>query len=307
MSQERRPAAAESSPAEKQLSSKEIMTAWEGKTPIQILQEYGTKIGKTPLYVMEKAEGQAHLPSFIFSVAVGEIKCTGHGHSKKAAKHKAAEAALNVLKGESCDRLAFPKIDDPDAPKDPQNQPNPIGILQELAVQRGWRLPEYSVAMEAGPPHKREFAVTCRIERFVETGNGSSKKIAKRAAAEVMFAKLQNLPETTDIPRLPKTNFRLESLRSSSEEKITMLKRNPLSIPNTDYVQMMSELSKEQGFEVTYIDIDELTVNGQYQCLAQLSTAPVTVCHGTGISCGNAHNDAAHSALQYVKFMAETK
>ncbi|MBN3300265.1 PRKAA kinase, partial [Amia calva] len=290
------------------------MTAWEGKTPIQILQEYGTKIGKTPLYVMEKAEGQAHLPSFIFSVAVGEIKCTGHGHSKKAAKHKAAEAALNILKGESCDRCYSLRAIYPTCHLPPAcSFFKKIFIILliafniELAVQRGWRLPEYSVAMEAGPPHKREFAVTCRIERFVETGNGSSKKIAKRAAAEVMFAKLQNLPETTDIPRLPKTNFRLESLRSSSEEKITMLKRNPLSIPNTDYVQMMSELSKEQGFEVTYIDIDELTVNGQYQCLAQLSTAPVTVCHGTGISCGNAHNDAAHSALQYVKFMAETK
>lgn len=52
---------------------------------------------------------------------------------------------------------------------------------------------------------------------------------------------------------------------------------------------------------------DELTVNGQYQCLAELSTSPVTVCHGTGISCGNAHNDAAHNALQYIKIMASIK
>ena len=52
---------------------------------------------------------------------------------------------------------------------------------------------------------------------------------------------------------------------------------------------------------------DELTVNGQYQCLAELSTSPVTVCHGTGISCSNAHNDAAHSALQYIKIMASIK
>lgn len=52
---------------------------------------------------------------------------------------------------------------------------------------------------------------------------------------------------------------------------------------------------------------DELTVNGQYQCLAELSTMPVTVCHGTGISCSNAHNDAAHSALQYIKILAGTK
>lgn len=49
---------------------------------------------------------------------------------------------------------------------------------------------------------------------------------------------------------------------------------------------------------------DELTVNGMYQCLAELSTSPVVVCHGVGISCSNAHNAAAHSALQYIKIMA---
>lgn len=49
---------------------------------------------------------------------------------------------------------------------------------------------------------------------------------------------------------------------------------------------------------------DELTVNGMYQCLAELSTLPVVVCHGVGMSCSNAHNAAAHSALQYIKIMA---
>ncbi len=49
---------------------------------------------------------------------------------------------------------------------------------------------------------------------------------------------------------------------------------------------------------------DELTVNGQYQCLVELSTRPVTVCHGTGMTSSNAHNTAAHNALQYIKMVA---
>lgn len=49
---------------------------------------------------------------------------------------------------------------------------------------------------------------------------------------------------------------------------------------------------------------EEPTVNGMYQCLAELSTSPVVVCHGAGTSCSNAHNAAAHSALQYIKIMA---
>uniref|UniRef100_A0A4W5JQL1 TARBP2 subunit of RISC loading complex n=1 Tax=Hucho hucho TaxID=62062 RepID=A0A4W5JQL1_9TELE len=70
-----------------------------GKTPISLLQEYGTRIGNTPVYDLLKAEGQAHQPNFTFRVSVGEISCTGQGPSKKAAKHKAAEAALKMMKG----------------------------------------------------------------------------------------------------------------------------------------------------------------------------------------------------------------
>ncbi|MBN3278255.1 PRKAA kinase, partial [Polyodon spathula] len=322
----------------------QMIAASPGKTPIQMLHEYGTKIGKPPIYYMEKAEGNAHLPSFIFNVEIGAVTSTGQGLSKRAAKHKAAEAALNILKREPdlqrswwnllhiniyiffllvfIHSIPFPKTELSDSPKQTQNQSNPIGTLQELAVQKGWRLPEYSVALESGPAHKRDFSVTCRIETFLVTGSGSSKKIAKRSAAEQMLAKLQNLPDipvkvhsssTSQLKAVffffvvKTSGFRWESLKDSTAEKITILKRNPLSIPNTDYVQMLSDLSQEQGFEVTFLDIDELTVNGQYQCLAEIAASPVTVCHGTGISCGNAHNDAAHSALQYVKIMAISK
>lgn len=48
-----------------------------GKTPISLLQEYGTRIGKTPVYDLLKAEGQAHQPNFTFRVTVGDISCTG--------------------------------------------------------------------------------------------------------------------------------------------------------------------------------------------------------------------------------------
>uniref|UniRef100_A0A3Q3VQG7 DRBM domain-containing protein n=1 Tax=Mola mola TaxID=94237 RepID=A0A3Q3VQG7_MOLML len=247
------------------------------KTPIQILHEYGINKGSLPVYVMEKAEGEAHHPSFVFSVTIGEVTCTGQGSSKKAAKHVAAEAALKILQ------------------------------MDELALQRGWHLPEYKVLMEAGPPHMREFTVICRMESLSEKAAGNSKKVAKKAAAEKMVARLQSLLGCSEITWPPKLSVQMENLRNSSAEKISLLRRNPLSIPNSDYIQMMLELSKEQGFEVTYFDIDELTVSGQYQCLAELSTCPVTVCHGTGISCSNAHNDAAHSALQYIKIMASSK
>lgn len=51
-------------------------------------------------------------------------------------------------------------------------------------------------------------------------------------------------------------------------EKISLLRRNPLSIPNTDYIQMMLDLSNEQGFEVTYFDIGKKT---NYICIFLLA------------------------------------
>ncbi|XP_007258025.1 interferon-inducible double-stranded RNA-dependent protein kinase activator A homolog isoform X2 [Astyanax mexicanus] len=274
------------------------------KTPIQVLHEYGSKTGRLPVYVMEKTDGEAHQPFFVFSVTVGDITCTGQGPSKKAAKHEAAEAALKRLDLDTENKPIAPNPENNGYSAETNDQHNPIGILQELSMQRAWRLPEYVVCLEVGPAHKKEFTVTCRLETLSETGSGSSKKNAKKAAAEKMLEKLQSLSGSSEITWCPKPNVYLESLRTSKLEKVASLRRNPLSIPNTDYVQMMLELSQEQGFEVTYFDIDELTVNGQYQCLAELSTTPVTVCHGTGISCSNAHNDAAHSALQYIKIMA---
>lgn len=55
----------------------------------------------------------------------------------------------------------------------------------------------------------------------------------------------------------PKPSVLIENLRNSSGERMSLLRGNPLSALHTDYIQMMLELSKEQGFEVTYFNIGE--------------------------------------------------
>ncbi|XP_027002056.1 uncharacterized protein LOC113642659 isoform X3 [Tachysurus fulvidraco] len=195
------------------LSIEQMLAVNPGKTPISLLQEYGTRIGKTPVYDLLKAEGQAHQPNFTFRVSVGEISCTGQGPSKKAAKHKAAEAALKMLKGGMLEALKSTVMegehfDDIDIPLEgdcsqtelklssssQQAECNPVGALQELVVQKGWRLPEYTVTQESGPAHRKEFTMTCKVEKFVEIGSGTSKKLAKRNAAAKMLSRIHDVP-----------------------------------------------------------------------------------------------------------------
>ncbi|XP_013856886.1 interferon-inducible double-stranded RNA-dependent protein kinase activator A homolog, partial [Austrofundulus limnaeus] len=232
---------------------------WSGKTPIQMLHEYGTASGTPPVYVMEKAEGSGHQPHFFFSVTVGDINCTGQGSTKKAARHQAADAALKMLNLDPEKVITPGRSDSNGIAAETNFNANSMYLLQELAIQRGWRRPEYTILAESGPPHQREFTVACRFESLTEQGVGSSKKTAKRVAAEKIVAKLQSLSGGSEITWSPKSGVPFENIRNSTAEKISLLRRNPLSIPNTDYIQMVLELSKEQGFEVTYFDIGKTT------------------------------------------------
>ncbi|KAH0629067.1 hypothetical protein JD844_010848 [Phrynosoma platyrhinos] len=285
-----------------------------GKTPISLLQEYGTRIGKTPVYDLLKAEGQAHQPNFTFRVTVGDISCTGQGPSKKAAKHKAAEVALRLLKkGNMLEPAALEEarsstMDVNAAVSPQQSECNPVGALQELVVQKGWRLPEYTVTQESGPAHRKEFTMTCRVERFIEIGSGTSKKLAKRNAAAKMLVRIHNTAgNKLDGMKGRGSGCTWDSLRNSAGEKILHLKSHPLEVLSFGFCSLLQELSEEQSFDISYLDIDEMSLSGLYQCLVELSTQPTTVCHGSANSRHAARAEAARNALQYLKIMAGGK
>uniref|UniRef100_G1QB71 DRBM domain-containing protein n=1 Tax=Myotis lucifugus TaxID=59463 RepID=G1QB71_MYOLU len=263
-----------------------IITAKPDKTPIQVLHEYGMKTKNFPVYECERSNMQIHVPRFTFRVTVGDITCTGEGTSKKLAKHRAAGAAINILKANASIPFA---VSDP-IMSDPSKQ----SMNQELAIHHG-----YSPLLEGGPAHKKEYTTVCKQESFMETGKGTSKKQARKNAAETFLNKSSNAAGHS----LGRT---WHSLKNSQGEKINLLKRSLLSSPNIDYNQLLSEITKEQGFNITYLDIEELSANGQYQCLTELSPSPIVVCHGSGISCAM-HSDATHNALQYLMIIAERK
>lgn len=288
-------------------------------TPISMLQELCQKLNKTPRYDLLTMEGRAHQPSFVFRCTVGDVTGEGHGTSKKSAKHQAAENVLNQLKsgivpGEE------KKMVKEELPDDQMlihgGEINPVGTLQELVVSRGWRLPDYSLASEAGPAHKKEFIICCSVEKLKEYGSGSSKKVAKRNAASAMLTRLRDIPsdskdhvvdnddlDTTFNGRGSRGFVPLEMLRNANGERIVLGKLCDSAEP----IMQLHEYSIKHGFTTEFLDIVERSTCGLFQCLLRLNTMPVSVVHGQGATAQDSHVEAARHALQYLKIVASEK
>ncbi|XP_052805767.1 RISC-loading complex subunit tarbp2-like isoform X2 [Mya arenaria] len=286
-----------------------------GKTPISYLQELCTKRGITPQYDLIANEGAVHEPTFIMRVTVGEIISSGKGSSKKKAKHCAAQNALNQIHG-----IATPgqngsgdaSATSVPAPVEGDGVGNPVGELQELTQKKLMKPPIYEFTSEQGPPHAREFVCTVKLGKIQEKGSARSKKSAKRIASQNMLNHIRGLVEEggnavieeEEEEEIPLKFY--QNVTKKSTKQLKNLQGKPLNAPATNYCQMLQEIAEAQRFEVVYTDIPELSAYGMHQCLIQLSTMPVAVCHGTGPTVDEAHANAAHNSLQYLKLMTKS-
>lgn len=132
----------------------------------------------------------------------------GVGRSKKEAKHAAAKALIDKLTGLNLSDSFYqqPKSFASNGSSvaatttsssnfDEKNQMgNPIGVLQEFCMSKHWPPPLYEVEVEVGLPHERQFTIGCLVLKLREVGQGKSKKIAKRQAAQKMWERLQSQP-----------------------------------------------------------------------------------------------------------------
>uniref|UniRef100_A0AAG5DFB7 DRBM domain-containing protein n=1 Tax=Anopheles atroparvus TaxID=41427 RepID=A0AAG5DFB7_ANOAO len=272
------------------------------KTPISVLQELLSRRGITPQYDLIQVEGAVHEPTFRYRVSYQDKDAMGTGKSKKEAKHAAARALIDKLAGSSFHDLPGAHLNvtqetnvNNNSTVNVEEEPtgNPIGWLQEMCMARRWPPPMYETEMEEGLPHERQFTIACVVLKYREVGEGKSKKIAKRLAAQKMWQRLQDQPlEPNQVMQL---------LDDDGNEEQTSL-----SDRNINFAVLLGEIAQEQRFEVTYVDIDEKTHSGMYQCLVQLSTLPVAVCHGTGKTIVEAQMHAARNSLEYLKIMTKS-
>ncbi|XP_037047384.1 interferon-inducible double-stranded RNA-dependent protein kinase activator A homolog isoform X4 [Bradysia coprophila] len=262
------------------------------QTPVSVLQELLSRQGITPSYELVQIEGAIHEPTFRYRVSYGDKDAMGAGKSKKEAKHAAAKNLIDKMTGAPFNESNTNNSSNGNLDSSNSSLGNPIGWLQELCMARRWPPPTYETELEVGLPHERQFTIACVVLKHREIGQGKSKKVAKRSAANKMWIKLQETPlDQGQINQVLDEDGNVET--------------SCLNDKDVNFVQFLQEIANEHQFEVTYVDIEEKTYSGRCQCLVQLSTLPVAVCQGSGATTKDAQSHAARNALEYLKIMTK--
>jgi len=291
--------------------------------PVGSLQERFQSRGITPQYKLVQAQGASHAPTFSVKVILGDLSTTGSGNSKKQAKDTAARAMLGKL-----DSIVTASVTQtPVLPVEDVDCGNSVGALQEFCVKHGHPFPTYDLGMVGGQPHLMDFSVLCRVGKFRESGAGGTKKDAKRQSAQKMINKLKCLvsndseaPRTDmDMPQIAEdmlVTLEVETLNSRYSQEVSnweikfpdgLLLMSSLKESKGDYMAMLEELGREQKFVVTCVEVEEKCDDNstQTQCLLQLSTVPVIVCHVAMTDTKTARNEAARWAINYLQIVTK--
>jgi len=96
------------------------------------------------------------------------------------------------------------------------------------------------------------------------------------------------------------------SLKTNQGTKLAGLQDMDEFPADTSSYKLLDALSDEQGFHLTYVDVEERSKSGKFHCFVQLATNPVAVCFGIGVNdAKEARYDAAKNALEYLRIMTK--
>lgn len=101
------------------------------------------------------------------------------------------------------------------------NLKSPISIAHEAAQIRGMSF-ECDVIDESGPAHKKTFVTQCQLGDLSATGEGSSKKKSKKAAAESIVKRIEELPllsKEVQMKNLMNTQTKKKNKKSKKKKK----------------------------------------------------------------------------------------
>lgn len=243
------------------------------KNPVSLLMEAGAQSRQPVIfnYLDELAMGLINTHIFTCEVKVGRvIKCKGSGHSKKEAKANCAKEALELIRSNTGGTTTSPgaskgspshtpfRSTTPTSSLSPARRSlylpstdsNPIGSLQEMCMKKNWTPPVYNVTQEEGEAHMKTFTFECKVEDWISQGHGSSKKAAKKLAAEKMLSMISEAPKglspvgahkngsSSPLKKSPDKHSRLSPLSGSSPSRSSQ-SNSPVPFLSSDLYDKM--------------------------------------------------------------------
>lgn len=156
-----------------------------------------------------------HPQLFKVEVIVGERSFFGEGKTQQAARHDAAQHALDILqtmpipKKEKKNDKDKGETGEVDGNSKSLVEKSPISLLYEKASSHGLKV-DFTVTAEEGPPHLKLFTMTVKViklpDELVTTADaqGPNKHTAKKKSAAAALEKLKDL----SLPEKKAKNYR---------------------------------------------------------------------------------------------------
>jgi len=245
-------------------------------------------------------------PMFYVQLRVGPREYFGEGYTAQAAKHNSASKALreirdlpmpeHVNQGESQSLTDL----DPDA-----DLKSPISLVHEVALKHGFGV-QFEVLKEAGPPHMRVFITQCIVGDTITEGEGNSKKLSKKRAADKMLEELKHLP-----PLPPTTFLRIKKKPNAPKKKsrnLIKVSEDPKGTGSGDYGQGINPISRliqiqqaKKEKEPVFTLLAERGVPRRREFVMQVKVGS-HVCTGSGPNKKLAKRAAADALLQLLGY-----
>lgn len=266
----------------------------------RLMQIQQARKEKEPVYTLLEERGVARRREFIMEVAASGKTATGVGPTKKLAKKEAAENLLVML---GYGRSTVANTSSP-------NKENMSGSANELSEKPGRKVTfiEGGGGSGGGSAGKQQGGSAGRqiVPGVLQLNSGVSNKPspgaqpAKESPQENNNNVEANVSHNTSNAVSPSKPSATVSSSSTSNVAPSTTTSTTTSSSNPDIGRMKEQLmylAQLLKFDVMFSDFPKGN-HGEYLTLVTLSTDPPQLCHGSGASLEESHDEAARGALE---------
>ncbi|XP_031571622.1 double-stranded RNA-binding protein Staufen homolog 1-like [Actinia tenebrosa] len=158
----------------------------------------------------------------------------------------------------STDTPAEPSVIGPMPPVNPSPK-SPISELMEICMRMGIDV-TFTVISEIGPPHNKEFVISCSAGNIIGQGKEYNKKKAKHLAAADALKKLQESEEYKNYLFNRSTKAAAPSHYNVVGQLQEAIAKKGLQLPQYEFDQPIGPPHKRQF--VTKVQVGNLTASG---------------------------------------------